>query len=155
MRRRGKISIVCLGVVIALAFLGAVALNRDEVPDHPEMPDQVIAGYLKAHGQGDTKSMTRYLSQKRLAALNKSNTMQPAQPIYSSLRLLTTREDPLAKELFVQDYNNQDFKVFWVEWYAELTEYGRTYYTRPSGKMSWYFLLVHENGKWKIDDWGY
>lgn len=156
-----KVVIISIPLILLIVFSVYCVMRFDKAflnsrESYPSTPKKVIIAYLKAHGDGDREAVEMFLSEKQKEILSKPNVLRATEPIYKTLLIKTIKEEMNGKENFQEYRDNEHVKVYWVEWYAELTEYGKRNYSRPSGNMSWYFFLIKDsNGKWKIDSWGY
>lgn len=121
---------------------------------YPATPEEVIRAYLIAHGEGNLDAMKLYLTERKKEEIDRPNVLRPTEPIYKSLTIKEIKEDKQYEEMKNIDLSSK--RIYWVEWYTELTEYGNKHYTRTNGEMSWYFFLIKDSlSQWKIDDWGY
>lgn len=159
---KSKAIIVLILLIICLIVLGIISRARYNQAffnlntAYPSTPEKVISAYLEAHGNGDRGAAEMFLSEKQKDMLNKPNVFWPTKPIFKTLQIQTIKEESKGNERFQKYRDNEHIKVYWVEWYAELTEYGEKNYSHPSGKMSSYFFLIKDsNSHWKIEDWGY
>jgi len=147
----------CTFCILFLLIIGFTyfMINQIRGSGYPAKPEEVIAAYLKAHGKGNLKEMNKYLTERKIKLESQPNVLKPDKPIYQTLKILSIREsDELLK--LKNKSGEHNTKIFLVEWEAKLTDYGKKVYTRPSGKMSFYFTLVKDlDSRWKIDDWGY